>query len=68
MVTSAIAAPALPAVKNKRASARCSFSCNDKINMEITPRDPVKKRPRTIRLDNYVIAMFMLLHNKHSEL
>ena len=43
MVTSAIATPALPAVNEKRANARCIFSCNDKMSMEITPREPERK-------------------------
>lgn len=44
MVTSAIATPALPAVNDKMAHPRCSFSCNDIKSMEITPRKPALTR------------------------
>lgn len=40
IVTSATATPALPAVNNKIASRRCSFSCNANESKEITPRRP----------------------------
>lgn len=40
IVTSAIAIPALEAVKAETANTRCNFSCNDNKSMELTPRQP----------------------------
>jgi hypothetical protein len=40
MVTSAIAIPALPAIRDNKANARCNFFCSDSTSMEMTPRKP----------------------------
>jgi hypothetical protein len=40
MVTSAIAAPALPAVNDNKANAIWRFSWNDNKSMETTPSNP----------------------------
>lgn len=71
-VTSAIATPALPAVKNSRANKMCRFLCNDKNSMEIIPIEPEKRKHKSLLSDNYLLKCryrhkpFQFTQNKFS--
>lgn len=55
IVTSAIAAPALPAVMAIKANTTCSLLCRESVSIEITPTRPVFTKKYSVHIIPYAI-------------